>query len=233
MPVMVVNVASVVAGELPKPLETTLITPLIQNFKPTLTKMLSRLTDRDESGGITAGDLLTFTVNLDNDGDTTLTQVRLGDDRIKPNSESCAKVLPGESCELVGSYKVTQADMDSGNIVNIATASMNEHPEGRKTVLNTPLTQFTDLTLSKQFIESFDLDENGEMTAGDELSYQILAENTGNVTLVNVVITDDILVPSEKICIAVAPGENCLLEGQYVIDTVAMDAGVVVNRGNG
>ena len=61
--------------------------------------------------------------------------------------------------------------MDSGNIVNIATASMNEHPEGRKTVLNTPLTQFTDLTLSKQFIESFDLDENGEMTAGDELSY--------------------------------------------------------------
>ena len=226
----VVNVASVVAGELPKPLETTLITPLIQNFKPTLTKMLSRLTDRDESGGITAGDLLTFTVNLDNDGDTTLTQVRLGDDRIKPNSESCAKVLPGESCELVGSYKVTQADMDSGNIVNIATASMNEHPEGRKTVLNTPLTQFTDLTLSKQFIESFDLDENGEMTAGDELSYQILAENTGNVTLVNVVITDDILVPSEKICIAVAPGENCLLEGQYVIDTVAMDAGVVVNR---
>ena len=80
----ITNVASVVSVELPKPLETTLITPLVQNFQPTLSKVLSRLTDRDENGGISAGDLLTFTVSLLNDGDATLTQVLLSDDRVSP-----------------------------------------------------------------------------------------------------------------------------------------------------
>ena len=226
----ITNVASVVSVELPKPLETTLITPLVQNFQPTLSKVLSRLTDRDENGGISAGDLLTFTVSLLNDGDATLTQVLLSDDRVSPSSASCAKVLPESSCELVGSYKVTQADVDAGNLVNIALASMKEHPEGRKVVLNTPLTQVTELVLDKEFIEHIDIDGSGDLNSGDALSYRITAQNTGNVTLTNVRVTDEILLPSEAVCAEVGPGDTCVLSGRYTVLVTDITAGVVVNK---
>ena len=226
----ITNVASVVSVELPKPLETTLITPLVQNFQPTLSKVLSRLTDRDENGGISAGDLLTFTVSLLNDGDATLTQVLLSDDRVSPSSASCAKVLPGSSCKLVGSYKVTQADVDAGNLVNIALASMKEHPEGRKVVLNTPLTQVTELALDKEFIEHIDIDGSGDLNSGDALSYRITAQNTGNVTLTNVRVTDEILLPSEAVCAEVGPGDTCVLSGRYTVLVTDITAGVVVNK---
>ena len=224
------NVGSVIADELPKPLQTTLITPLVKNSQPTLTKAVSRLTDRDESGGISTGDLLTFTVSLLNDGDATLTQVLVSDDHITPSSTSCAKLLPGSTCQLVGSYKVTQDDVDAGNLVNIATASMKEHPEGRRAVLNTAIDQVTGLGLTKDFIEHLDTDENGVMSPGDDLSYRITAENTGNVTLLNVVVSDKIVQPAEAICAELAPGASCVLSGRYTVLAADIAAGVVVNQ---
>ena len=148
----------------------------------------------------------------------------------RPSSSSCAKVLPGSSCELVGSYKVTQADVDAGNLVNIALASMKEHPEGRKVVLNTPLTQVTELALDKEFIEHIDIDGSGDLNSGDALSYRITAQNTGNVTLTNVRVTDEILLPSEAVCAEVGPGDTCVLSGRYTVLVTDITAGVVVNK---
>ncbi|MBT6243925.1 MAG: DUF11 domain-containing protein, partial [Gammaproteobacteria bacterium] len=225
----VVNIASAFSAELPKMLETTLGTPLVQNLRPTLSKAVSRLTDRDESGGISAGDLLTFTVSLLNDSETELTQVHIFDDRVSPDSETCSRLEPGASCELVGSYKVTQTDVDAGNLVNTATASMAEHPEGRQVVLNTPLPQVSDFTLTKTFTEQIDEDEDGKTSPGDTLVYQVVAENIGNVTLFNVVVSDAILTPSEKSCAALLPDDLCTLTGSYAVTIADIEAGAVNN----
>ena len=46
--------------------------------------------------------------------------------RWTPASNTCASVAVGDTCVLVGTYTVTQADVDAGEMVNTATADSDE-----------------------------------------------------------------------------------------------------------
>ncbi|MBK1646990.1 hypothetical protein CKO25_20725, partial [Thiocapsa imhoffii] len=64
---------------------------------------------------------------------------------------------------------------------------------------------------------------------GSELTYTVTATNSGNVTLTNVVVSDDLITPDEITCASVAPGATCELVGTYTVTLADAIAAVVVN----
>ncbi|MGB1343287.1 MAG: DUF7507 domain-containing protein [Pseudomonadales bacterium] len=225
----ITNEATVTSDQTPLPKKAVLTTGLVQNNKPTLSKTLSAHLDKDEDGEISVGDILSFEVTVLNDGDITLTQVNVKDDKISPSSQSCLKVAPGARCTLKGTYKVIQADIDTGAFVNKAEATMKEVPEGRLVTLATPIPQKPSLELVKDALDRTDVDGDGAVSVGDLLNYDVKATNTGNVTLLNVVIKDPKLTPESKSCETLVPGAICLLTGTISLSQADIDAGVVDN----
>ena len=91
-------------------------------------------TDVDDSGDVTLADVLKYTASVTNSGNVPLTEVTLTDLLVNTSGTECATVAIGASCELSGSYTVTQADVDAGKVVNKATASSAEFAGVSRTV---------------------------------------------------------------------------------------------------
>ncbi|MGB3872653.1 MAG: OmpA family protein [Stenotrophomonas sp.] len=111
-----------VAGVPPTPVTGTdsTNTPIAHAMDQLLVKAVTA----DSTGGDAAvGDVLTYTVTLTNKSNATLLGVVVSDPMITPGSITCASVAPDASCELVGTYTVTQADADAGMVHNTAVAS--------------------------------------------------------------------------------------------------------------
>ena len=87
-----------------------------------------------------------------NDGDVTITDTTITDDKISPSSASCSSVAVNGTCVLTGTYKVTQADVDAGKVVNNA-ASTSKNPGGdtltREASNTETITQSAAQTLAK------------------------------------------------------------------------------------
>ena len=229
------NTASVKSTEIPTALEASNTITLAANAKPTLSKALTSNADEDKTSTITVGDTLTYTVTLLNDGDVTITDTTITDDKISPSSASCSSVAVNGTCILTGTYKVTQADVDAGKVVNNA-ASTSKNPGGdtltREASNTETITQSSAQTLAK--VVSSKTGTAGAYAVGDVVTYTITQTNTGNVTLNNVVITDAKLTASTTTgktgsCASVAPSATCVLEGTYTITQTEKDAGTFKN----
>ena len=135
-------------------------------------------------------------------------------------------MTPGGTCVLIGTYAVTQEDMDACVVNNTATASAVD-PQDVPVLSNPALAVVAgncprDLTIIKEGPESFG-------AVNEVLSYTITVTNTGKVTLSNVTITDAKLTPSTVTCDTLAPGGICVLVGTYTVTQEDMDVCVVNN----
>ncbi len=102
-------------------------TPLAHHLDQELTKVVTA----DSTGGDAAlGDVLTYTVRLTNKSNATLSTMSVSDAMITPGSITCASVAPGATCELVGTYTVTQADVAAGMVRNTALVTGPMCPAG-------------------------------------------------------------------------------------------------------
>ena len=230
------NTASVKSTEIPTALEASNTITLAANAKPTLSKTLTSNVDEDKTSTITVGDTLTYTVTLLNDGDVTITDTTITDDKVSPSSASCSSVVVNGTCVLTGTYKVTQADVDAGKVVNNA-ASTSKNPGGdtltREASNTETITQSAAQTLAK--VVSSKTGTAGAYAVGDVVTYTITQTNTGNVTLNNVVITDDeghgksTTSGETGSCTSVAPSATCILVGTYTITQTEKDAGTFKN----
>jgi uncharacterized repeat protein (TIGR01451 family) len=88
-----------------------------------LVKALAGNADEDGSGAVSLNDTLTYRVTMSNTGNAPLANVVLNDSQTTPSSVTCANVLPAQTCVLQGSYRVTEADVRAGAVVNVATVS--------------------------------------------------------------------------------------------------------------
>ena len=229
------NTASVKSTEIPTALEASNTITLAANAKPTLSKALTSNADEDKTSTITVGDTLTYTITLLNDGDVTITDTTITDDKISPSSVSCSSVVVNGTCVLTGTVKVTQADVDAGKVVNNA-ASTSKNPGGdtltREASNTETITQSAAQTLAK--VVTSKTGTAGAYAVGDVVTYTITQTNTGNVTLNNVVITDDKVTKSTTSgetgsCASVAPSATCILVGTYTITQTEKDAGTFKN----
>jgi len=204
--------------------DSTVVTTVEVLPELTLAKALT-----DAPQPIVLGSVLTYTVTGTNTGNVTLQNVVITDDLITPTGGTtpCATVAPGDTCTLVGTYTVTQADVDAGEVVNTATADSDETEVIDTNVVN-PIPQDPAIELVKQA----EL-RSGQSVgiAGDFIDYTLIATNTGDVTLTDVEITDDLVTlactPTQPA--ALAPGESLTCTGSFEIGVGDLGRGVIEN----
>ena len=223
----IVNTGTADSDETP-PTDDPNTEPVPQNPALNVDKVLTGNDDADTSGTISLNDTLTYQITASNDGNVTLNNVSVSDD-LTGDSTSCLTVAPGGTCVLTVTYVVTQADVDAGEIVNTGTADSDETPPTEDP--NTePVPQNPALAVDKALTGNADEDASGTVSLDDTLEYTITATNTGDVTLNNVAVSDDLTGDSTS-CLSVAPGSTCVLTVTYVVTQANVDAGEIVNTG--
>ncbi|NBD30685.1 MAG: hypothetical protein GVY31_11695, partial [Alphaproteobacteria bacterium] len=186
----------------------------------------------------TAGETITYTYQVGNTGNVTLTQApSVTDDRIA--SVSCPPLpsgglAPGDFITCSATYVTTQADVDAGGVTNVASVGSPEapfdpqNPGGAEATETVPADRTPAITVDKQ------ADDTTEVVAGQVVTYSYNVENTGNVTLTDITLTDDHTTASGTAPLAIsdggvistlAPGDSAVLTASYTVTQADIDAG--------
>ncbi|WP_188504109.1 DUF7507 domain-containing protein, partial [Parapedobacter pyrenivorans] len=179
------------------------------------------------------GDELEYTITVTNTGNVTLSNVNVTDPLTGFN-QTIASLGPNGVATFTTTYTVAQADLDNGSVLNVATATgedPGDNPVGPENPddgeVTTPGTQAPALTVTKVITSS------GPYNAvGQEITYDIVVSNTGNVTIDNIVLTDanaDIPSGEENIGTLV-PGASATVTVTHVITQADLDNGIVSNQ---
>src|SRR4051812_9228002 len=189
-----------------------------------------------ESSFDTVGDVLHYSYVVTNTGNVTLTGVTLVDDQEPVDCAPTvlpATLAPGASFTCTATHTVTQADLDAGSVVNVATADSAETDQVTDTV-SVPETQTPALALEKSITGGDPFD-----APGDVVTYDLTVTNTGNVRLAGpVTVADD--QASDESCPALDtvgngdgfldPGESVTCTASYTITQADLDTGSVTNE---
>ncbi|MEX3015486.1 beta strand repeat-containing protein [Gymnodinialimonas hymeniacidonis] len=214
--------------------------PTVQEILPTLGLTLDKVL---ASGGPTfddTSDVLTFDFIVTNTGNVTLTDPIVIDDPLiagAGGSVICppGDVAPGGVVTCMGSYTVTQPNLDDGFVTNSATASsaFNGTPVvSPADDVTVPAAQEPELTLLK---EAAPLNP-ADFVVGAVVTYTYTVTNTGNVTLTDpVTITDDRIVAADIVCPpfpsgGLAPSGVYVCTADYTVTGDDVDVGSVVNN---
>jgi uncharacterized repeat protein (TIGR01451 family) len=168
--------------------------------------------DTGANGVADVGDIINYTIRVTNTGNVTLSNVRVTEEELVPPgsvpglsaivcppapNNVIPTLEPDEEVECFATYAVTQADIDLGFVPNFATAT-GTPPQGpdvtdgdRETV---PITPAPELDVEKTGVLD-DANNNETPDVGETINYTIRVTNTGNVTLRNVRVTEEELVP--------------------------------------
>ena len=82
-------------------------------------------------------------------------------------------------------------------------------------------------TIEKILLSNADEDGSNDVSVGDTLTYKITVNNTGIANLTNVTVSDN-LTGESKICPLVIPGDTCVLEVDYVVNS--SDLGTTIHN---
>ncbi|WP_338226486.1 DUF7507 domain-containing protein, partial [Algoriphagus confluentis] len=171
-----------------------------------------------------ADEVITYTLTVTNTGNVTLDPVAILDP-LTDLDQTLGSLEVGETVTLTTKYTITQADVDAGEVTNIAAVS-GLSPKGNL-VEDQDDAQVTAIQNPGIAIEKSS-DVNTYDAVGDLITYTLLVTNTGNVTLERVIVSDPltelgVVIPS------LAPQESVTLTEVYAITQVDLDAGLVVN----
>ncbi len=188
------------------------------------------------------GDVITYTFTAKNSGNVTLKNVAITDPLAGLSAltytwpGAAGILLPGETVTATATYAVTQADIDAGHVANSATTTGT--PPSGPPVTPPPGTTDTPLTPAPAMEFTKTADASGVQNptkVGDIVKYAFTAKNTGNVTLKNVTITDQLAglsalsynwpgTPGELL-----PGQTVTATATYAVTQADIEAGHVAN----
>ncbi|WP_405087312.1 hypothetical protein [Microbispora sp. NBC_01389] len=186
-----------------------------------------------------AGRTITYSYDIVNTGNTTLTGVTAVDTFFSgtgtPPVITCpvTTLAPQVSTTCTGTYVTTQADIDAGSIVNTAVAS-GTPPEG-PVVTSDPSTATVDVPRDAQLALLKTAFPSTVTAAGRTITYSYLVTNIGNTTLTGVTAVDTFFsgtgTPPVVSCpvTTLAPGVSTTCTGTYVTTQADIDAGSIVN----
>ena len=113
---------------------------------------------------VAAGDVITYSFEVTNTGNVTLSDVTVSDPLVGDAAIDCGDgsnvvvtMAPRDGVTCVATYTVTQADVDNGNITNVATAT------GTPPRSDQPLTPVNDtLTIDAEQVTAMTLDKSSD-----------------------------------------------------------------------
>ncbi|MCR4269493.1 hypothetical protein NUU27_25260, partial [Nitratireductor sp. ZSWI3] len=203
------------------------------------------LDDANGNGRADAGEVINYTFTVENTGNVTLTDVAVTDSKATISGSPIASLAPGtvDFVNVTGTYTVTEADLASGSVDNVASATAKD-PQGNDinkqsrppdgdpgdpTVTPTPMDADYDFVKEAEHV---DANGNGLIDAGETIAYTFTVENTGNVSLTNVVVTDSrATVSGSPLAGPLAPGavDDTSVTGTYTVTQADIDAGDLDN----
>ncbi|MEU3710573.1 DUF7507 domain-containing protein [Streptomyces catenulae] len=181
----------------------------------------------DDSHPYEVGDEVTYTYTVTNTGDGTLDDLTVTDDRATGITCQATTLAPGASTTCTGTYTVTRADADLGNVTNVAFA------QGRSdgtTVQSPPDDASIDVVPNQPGLEIQKVvDSSHPYQVGDTVTYRYTVRNSGNTTIDNVTVADDRVSGITCQDTTLAPGESTECTGTYTVTAADADAGQVRN----
>ena len=186
----------------------------------------------DTEGQVTLGQKIPYTITVTNNGNVTISGVKLVDPLTRDNW-TIDKIKPGETVTKKTTYTVTEKDIIAGKVENHATATGKDPSgndvtgKGDKTVETEPSNPH--ITVTK---ETTSTPKNGETYAlGEKITYKITAKNTGNLTLTDVTVSDELTGNTGdkafKIDGEFKPGDEKTFETSYTVTEADLGKTVV------
>ncbi|TQM91510.1 DUF7507 domain-containing protein [Roseinatronobacter monicus] len=229
------NTASATSEEVTTPVEDTITTSPEQ--APALT--LAKTADTSAlSSPAVVGEEITYTFEVENTGNVTLTNVAVDDplpdlsepvfDDTASTATDASLVAPGETAVFTATYALKQSDIDNG-LTNTASATSEEVTTPVEDTITTSPEQAPALTLAKTADTSA---LSSPAVVGEEITYTFEVENTGNVTLNNIVVNDPLIDASNPVgtITSLLPGAtDNSVTATYILTQDDINNGSVVN----
>ena len=184
---------------------------------------LSVIKTADKTSGVTAGDKITYTIRVTNNGNVNLTGVKVTDELVGFTSDSF-DLAKGESKTFTQAYTVTEADMVVGSVKNVATATAKD-PSGNVVPGSGETTSTTEAIEGALNVAKTAGD--GSYAAGDTVEYSITVTNTGNVTVYDIKVVDSKTGLDETVTLA--KGESKTYTTSYVVTDEDIKTGELEN----
>ncbi|WP_072314486.1 DUF7507 domain-containing protein [Agrococcus sp. Marseille-P2731] len=196
----------------------------------------------DGAAGV-AGDEVTYTLVVRNDGDVTLTTIELTDPLAGLSDiafgewpGTAGQLAPGEQVTATATYALTQADVDAGFVDNTATASA-QPPSGDRIAVDDDERLLTPGTIGISLDKSAVASAGAASVAGDTVAYELVIANEGSRTLTSIVLSDPLPGLSAPVIDwstaaiegQLAPGEQVIATADYTLTQADVDAGLVEN----
>ena len=220
------------------------VTVLCQSGSIALVK-IGTLSDENGDGCTQVGETIVYDFIVTNTGIVDLTNIDVTDPLVTVNGGPISLASGAtDATTFTAVYTITQADIDTGEVVNQATVE-GTTPDGdivsddSGTTINdddptiTMLCQVSSMSLEKVGVLN---DENGDDNpqVGETITYTFSVTNTGTVTLYNITIDD----PLPGIDIqggpipSLEPGmtDSTTFTATYAITQADIDAGQVINQ---
>ncbi|RYZ99146.1 MAG: DUF11 domain-containing protein, partial [Sphingobacteriaceae bacterium] len=189
-----------------------------------------------KTGALSAdGNSITYTFTINNTGNVALNNINLVDAKINLNKIIAGSVAPGASITTTEIYVLSQGDKDAGSLSNTATATAKT-PAGNTVTANsgngTNNTDPTVTILPGKPGFTFTKLASGTVpsTIGGVVNYNLVVTNTGNVTLTNIVVTDNNATITNGTVATLAPGQSATVLASHILTQSDINAGKVINQ---
>jgi gliding motility-associated-like protein len=171
-----------------------------------------------------------------NTGEIPLRDIEIDDERIGITGLGVVPdtLVPGSTGTATATYKISQADIDAGGVTNSAKVrSFNSRGESVEDDSGTELdNDEPTVTVFEQnpsvYIEKEAVLSTDEVALGDVVNFSISVENTGNISLFNVLVEDP-LTGFEQESDQLLPGESLNFMTEYTVQTADETEGEFVN----
>ena len=175
------------------------------------------------------GDTITYTFTVTNTGDTTLRAIAITDPKLGAVTCKETTLAPGAQTTCTAApYVIKVQDLDSGLVENTASVTAT-NPEGHEVTDKSSTTTEITPVESLQLVKVADVTRVTEV--GQVVNYTFTLVNNGNVTLTNVVLSDEMLSLDGVTCGAarLAPGKSTTCTHPYRVTQADLDQGTLDN----
>ncbi|MBK6285215.1 MAG: hypothetical protein IPF54_23520 [Draconibacterium sp.] len=161
---------------------------------------------------------------MENTGNVTITGIAVTDPLTGLNT-AIASLAPGTKQTFTQTYQITQANLNSGSVTNTATAT-GKDPD------NVTVTSSDSETVTANRQPGLTVTKNASPSTysqpGEVITFTINVENTGNVTITGIAVTDPLTGLNTAIA-SLAPGAKQTFTQTYQITQANLNSGSVTN----
>jgi len=192
---------------------------------------LSTIASALESSFSVVGEVIHYNILVKNSGNVSIISTAVTDPNaviisVRPNTI----LLPGESFMVLAAHIITQADLDTGKVVTVATSAGFDLKGNTIEKIGNNVTVIGEQhpELNATTATSVPAYKN----EGDMIVYTVVVKNTGNVTMNDIYLTDaKALLDFSRQITSLAPGETDSVKAEYRVTIDDVNAGNIMTTG--